>query len=170
MALDSRLLKEFSKATTKQEKRREASYTYGVVSIEDDGTYVTLDGSSVKTRATSMVDVRTNDRVAVMFKNHSATITGNLSRPTSDSMTAHSVTVLPEKTPSMQDVMVVVNGDTKYQVSIDALGDLIGGTRDYKDLINKPSIETVELEDDKTFEDLNLSRITNTELENMLIP
>ena len=39
---------------------------------------------------------------------------------------------------------------------------------DYNDLRNKPSIEGVELIGDKSFEELNLQRLTNTELENML--
>ncbi len=39
---------------------------------------------------------------------------------------------------------------------------------DYNELRNKPKIETVTLEGNKTFEDLGLSRLTNTELENML--
>ena len=40
--------------------------------------------------------------------------------------------------------------------------------KDYENLRNKPSIEGVELIGDKSFEELNLQRITNTELENML--
>lgn len=39
---------------------------------------------------------------------------------------------------------------------------------DYNDLRNKPRIEGVELIGDKSFEELNLQRLTNTELENML--
>lgn len=41
-------------------------------------------------------------------------------------------------------------------------------SNDYDDLVNKPSIEGVELMGDKSFEELNLQKITNTELENML--
>lgn len=39
---------------------------------------------------------------------------------------------------------------------------------DYNRLRNKPSIEGVELIGDKSFAELNLQRLTNTELENML--
>lgn len=45
---------------------------------------------------------------------------------------------------------------------------LTGGTSDYKKLKNKPSIEGVELIDDKTFEELGLKELTNFELENLL--
>lgn len=43
------------------------------------------------------------------------------------------------------------------------------GTMDYERLSNKPMIEGVELEGDKTFEDLNLHTLTNEELEALLV-
>lgn len=39
---------------------------------------------------------------------------------------------------------------------------------DYNKLYNKPSIEGIELVGDKSFEELNLQTLTNTELENIL--
>lgn len=39
------------------------------------------------------------------------------------------------------------------------------GTGDYNDLINKPSINSVELVGDKTFEDLGDSPLTNVEIQ-----
>lgn len=47
-------------------------------------------------------------------------------------------------------------------------GDGRGGTSDYERLINKPRIEGVELIGDMTFSQLNLSKITNSDLEEML--
>ena len=48
-------------------------------------------------------------------------------------------------------------------------GELDGhGTRNYNRLYNKPKIEGVTLEGDKTFEDLNLRSITNAELAELL--
>ena len=43
-----------------------------------------------------------------------------------------------------------------------------GGTANYNDLSNKPHIEDVELVGNKTFEDLNLSGLSNSEIENLL--
>lgn len=43
-----------------------------------------------------------------------------------------------------------------------------GGTRDYNDLINKPSIEGVTLEGDKTFEELTLESLNNIEIHNIV--
>lgn len=41
-------------------------------------------------------------------------------------------------------------------------------TSDYRKLINKPKIEGVELQGDKTFEDLGMNTLTNFELEKLL--
>lgn len=43
-----------------------------------------------------------------------------------------------------------------------------GGTPDYDDLSNKPSIEGITLTGAKTYEDLNLNRLTNIEIENIM--
>lgn len=40
-------------------------------------------------------------------------------------------------------------------------------TRDYEELDNKPRIEGVELIGDKTYEELNLNRISNAEIEEL---
>lgn len=42
------------------------------------------------------------------------------------------------------------------------------GTKNYKELDNKPSIEGVQLVDNKTFEDLGATGLTNLEIENLL--
>lgn len=40
-----------------------------------------------------------------------------------------------------------------------------GGTTNYEYLLNKPKINSVELVNNKTFKDLGINEITNTELE-----
>lgn len=40
-----------------------------------------------------------------------------------------------------------------------------GGTTNYNDLTNKPQIEGVTLTGNKTYEDLNLERLTNSDIE-----
>ena len=42
------------------------------------------------------------------------------------------------------------------------------GTRDYNDLLNKPSIEEVELKGNKTFEQLGLEPLDNSDLMGLL--
>lgn len=45
---------------------------------------------------------------------------------------------------------------------------IIGGTTDYERLRNLPSIEGVPLIGDKTFPQLNMSKLTNSEIEALL--
>lgn len=47
-------------------------------------------------------------------------------------------------------------------------GEKLSGLKDYKNLDNKPQIESVTLIGNKTFEDLGLSTLTNNEIETML--
>lgn len=58
-----------------------------------------------------------------------------------------------------------VEGDELHLMSEGSPGD---GTKDYNRLINKPKIEGVTLEGDKTYEELNLRGLTNSELEAIL--
>ncbi len=44
----------------------------------------------------------------------------------------------------------------------------VGGTSNYDELNNKPTINSIELEGDLTFEDLGLVEITSGELEAIL--
>lgn len=46
---------------------------------------------------------------------------------------------------------------------------IVQGTKDYEELINKPSIETVTLIGDKTFEELGLSALQYEDLIGILI-
>ena len=46
---------------------------------------------------------------------------------------------------------------------------IVNGTKDYEELINKPSIETVTLIGDKSFEELGLSPLDGDDLLNILI-
>lgn len=59
-----------------------------------------------------------------------------------------------------------LNGDSEWDVG----GQLVTPTVvSYEELINKPKIEGNVLLGDKTFEELSLLRLTNQEIENILI-
>lgn len=70
-----------------------------------------------------------------------------------------------------EDVLdVSVEQEEKIDIEIQN-SDMIptGTTSDYSKLVNKPQIEGVELINNRTFKDLGLSSLTNSELENLLI-
>lgn len=65
-----------------------------------------------------------------------------------------------------QIIEITESGD--QEVNVEAEVSVNGGSKDYNDLSHKPRIEGVELEGDKSFDDLNLNKISNSEIEELL--
>ena len=133
MALSTELISQFAKITNDQKKSRIDEVTlYGEVVQCDDSICVRFDGSEQLTPVTTITEkdeegnitnfkygaasVKTGDRVSVSLKNHSATITGNLSDPPMGR--AEIVT-------TEDSIVAKIDGDVKMQ--IDALGVKIDG-------------------------------------------
>lgn len=81
MGLSNDLISQFVKATKDDTKQKNESTVYGETVYYKGETYVKLDGSELLTPVKSTTDTIPGDRVAVMIKDHTATITGNLSSP-----------------------------------------------------------------------------------------
>ena len=81
MALSNDLISQFVKATKDDKKEKKETTVYGETVYYKGETYVKLDGSELLTPVKSTTDTIPGDRVAVMIKDHTATITGNLSSP-----------------------------------------------------------------------------------------
>lgn len=81
MSLSSDLISQFVKATNDKEEVKKESIVYGTTVKHNDTTYVKLDGSDILTPIATTADTQPGERVTVMIKNHTATITGNLSSP-----------------------------------------------------------------------------------------
>ena len=81
MSLPSNLISEFVRITNDNEKPKTESTTYGTIVKDGSNTYVKLDGSDILTPATTTADAQNGERVTVLIKNHTATVTGNISSP-----------------------------------------------------------------------------------------
>lgn len=81
MDLSSDLISQFVKATKDDVKPSEGSTVNGTIVEHDGNKYVRLDGSDQLTPISSTADAKVNERVTVLIKNHTATVTGNLSSP-----------------------------------------------------------------------------------------
>ena len=81
MGLSNDLISQFVKVTKDNTKQKSESTVYGETVYYKGETYVKLDGSELLTPVKSTTDTIPGDRVAVMIKDHTATITGNLSSP-----------------------------------------------------------------------------------------
>ena len=81
MGLSNDLISQFVKATNDTKKEKTEKTVYGVVKVQNGTNYVQLDGSDRLTPITTTSNVKAEDRVIVLIKNHSATVIGNTSSP-----------------------------------------------------------------------------------------
>lgn len=81
MSLSNDLIQEFAKLTTVKEKKTEETTIYGTAVEYEGRMYARIDGSDRLTPVTTTVDVKPGERVTITIKNHSATVTGNVTSP-----------------------------------------------------------------------------------------
>lgn len=81
MPLSTDLISQFVKVTKSEPKESKESTAYGTTVEYNGSTYVKLDGSDLLTPIVTTADVKSGERVTVMIKDHTATVTGNISSP-----------------------------------------------------------------------------------------
>ena len=81
MQLSNDLLSQFAKVTNDKHEIKKETTVYGTVRSVDGQKYVQMDGSELLTPCDTTTAVEVGDRVAIQVKNHTATITGNMSSP-----------------------------------------------------------------------------------------
>lgn len=82
MSLSGDLISQFVKITKDNNKTNSGTTVYGTTVEYNGSTYVKLDGSDLLTPVSTTAETKAGERVSVEIKNHTATITGNLSSPT----------------------------------------------------------------------------------------
>ena len=81
MPLSNELISLFVKSTKDDKKVPTETTVYGTTVEYNGSIYVKLDGSDLLTPVTKTAAVKSDERVTVMIKNHTATITGNMTSP-----------------------------------------------------------------------------------------
>lgn len=81
MGLSQELVNEFVKITKDDTNTKKETIAFGTTVEYDGDIYVQLDGSELLTPVMATADTLPGERVTVMIKNHTATITGNISSP-----------------------------------------------------------------------------------------
>lgn len=84
MKLDKHVIDMFTELTKPSDDVKMEKTCYGTISVVDGTRYVKLDGSDLLVPAASTVKTSHGDRVTVLMKNHSLTVTGNLTAPATD--------------------------------------------------------------------------------------
>ena len=81
MKLSKNLINEFVKMTNDRTKESPETTVYGNIIKNGDRVYVQLDGSDILTPVSTTTDTQPGDRVVALIKNHTATVTGNMTSP-----------------------------------------------------------------------------------------
>ena len=81
MDLSNELISQFAKVVNGDKADKKETTLRGTTVVVGEETYVKLDGSDILTPVTTTTDVKNEERVTVMIKDHTATITGNTSSP-----------------------------------------------------------------------------------------
>lgn len=82
MALSTDLISQFVKVTKDETKDNKGSTVYGEVVKHNGKDYVKIDGSDLLTPiSSSSIVVDDGERVAILIKDHNATVTGNITSP-----------------------------------------------------------------------------------------
>lgn len=135
MALSSDLISQLVKATTSSdEKQNTGSTAYGTTVVSGGKTYVKLDGSNQLTPVSTMADVKDGERVSVLLKDHTATITGNLSSP---SARTDDVKDVGAKIDSFDIILADKVNVDRLQAETARIDNLVAAMGDIDDLISE---------------------------------
>ena len=182
MGLSKELIQQFVKATNDLQEQNSETFVLGTAVISDGNTYVKIDGSESLTPIKTTTKVNQGDRVTVMIKNHTATITGNITSPSVDknvvenkidefgTIIANDIVAQNGKIDNLIAENVTIKGDlTAVNAEIENLtaenvninGKLTANEAEIKDLkVKKLDVETAKIEL-ATIENLNA---TNAEV------
>ena len=116
MALSNEIVSQFAKLTNGNKETEKEDILYGTVVISDGKKYVRLDGSNMDTPISSTTNIKANDRVMVMIKDHAAIVTGNITSPSADQ---ESVDDLNDKTDDISNKVTKFGIIVSYKISTD---------------------------------------------------
>lgn len=114
MALSNEIVSQFAKLTNGNKETEKEDILYGTVVISDGKKYVRLDGSNMDTPISSTTNIKANDRVMVMIKDHAAIVTGNITSPSADQ---ESVDDLNDKTNDISNQVTKFGIIVSYKIS-----------------------------------------------------
>ena len=121
MALSNEIVSQFAKLTNGNKETEKEDILYGTVVISDGKKYVRLDGSNMDTPISSTTNIKANDRVMVMIKDHAAIVTGNITSPSADQ---ESVDDLNDKTDNISNQVTKFGIIVSYKISTEDITSL----------------------------------------------
>ena len=109
MGLSNDLVSEFAKLTRSKKNTKTESTHNGTIVEYNGSKYVQLDGSDAYTPISTTADTKIGDRVTVLIKNHSATVTGNITSPSARTEDVQEIDAKTNETSSkITDVEILI--------------------------------------------------------------
>ena len=114
--LSRHLMKEFATLTAGDKKPEVSNTVRGTVVVDGENKYVAIDGSSVNTPISEIIDARQGDRVLVTIENHVATVVGNISKPPSAYKEQEAITRITDTSRELSSQITEVRTNTETKV------------------------------------------------------
>ena len=151
MELSSELLSQFAKATKVEEKPSAGVTVTGTAVEYGGGIYVRLDGSDQLTPViSSTAGMKDGDRVTVLIKNHSATVTGNTSSPSAGSGDIEDAkTEIGNKITEVEILIADKVSTTEFDAEKARIDELVADNVTIKDTLNANEAIIGDLEADR---------------------
>ena len=170
MALSDELISQFAKITKTEEKSKDESTVYGTIVLHNSKKYVKLDGSELLTPVASTTNIEPDERVTVMIKNHTATVTGNISSPAARTQEVEKIgTAISEF-----EIIIAGKVDTiEFNAQVGRIDSLVSDNVTIKEKLTAAEADITNLEADNATIKGQLTAldadITNLETENATI-
>ena len=170
MALSDELISQFAKITKTEEKSKDESTVYGTIVLHNGKKYVKLDGSELLTPVASTTNIEPDERVTVMIKNHTATVTGNISSPAARTQEVEKIgTAISEF-----EIIIAGKVDTiEFNAQVGRIDSLVSDNVTIKEKLTAAEADITNLESDNATIKGQLTAldadITNLETENATI-
>ena len=145
MPLTEELISQFVKATKDDKQESKEETVYGTIVEYNGSKYLKIDGSELLTPISSTANVKDNERVTAMIKNHTVTVTGNLSNP---SASTSDVEVVEGKITEFENVIADTVTTKQLEAESARIDDIIAGRIVVSGALSAESAEIKELQAD----------------------
>lgn len=145
MGLSNELISQFAKVVNGDKADKKETTLRGTTVVVGEETYVKLDGSDILTPVTTTTDVKNEERVTVMIKDHTATITGNTSSPAART---DDVTEIGNRVSEFEIIVADKVSTKQLEAQVGRIDDLVSENVTIKERLTAGEASIGELEAD----------------------
>lgn len=146
MGIPNNLITDLIKVTNDKTEQKKESTVYGTIVDHEKEYYVRIDGSELLTPISSTAAVENGDRVIVMIKNHTATVTGNISSPSASNK---DVAAIGDRIAEFEIIIADKISVKEFEAQVGRIDELVSDNIFVKDTLtaNKAEIDELKAKD-----------------------